>query len=245
MAAISYVLRLIDLGHLDFSTKPPMKTLLKAIKKINTNTPDTRSPITLGLLRQLTMILDHSAPFSRYMCTMYIAMYTLMVFALLRVGEVTCTNQNLTSNIIMREAITKTTANARGPALLLTLRNFEHSTGHATQIVLCKELDTRVCPVAALMNYLALGGDFPGALFLNECSMLISRNKFVSHLNTLLGMTEIDVMTTTYKCHSFRIGGACLAAERGYSDAQIRRLGRWKSDAFKKYLRAFTVSSVP
>ena len=31
------------------------------------------------------------------------------------------------------------------------------------------------------------------------------------------------------KSHSFRIGGAFLAADRGYSDAQIRALGRWKS----------------
>ena len=43
---------------------------------------------------------------------------------------------------------------------------------------------------------------------------------------------------TTYKGHSFRIGGACHAAEKGYSYAQIRALGRWKSDAFKTYLRS-------
>ena len=36
--------------------------------------------------------------------------------------------------------------------------------------------------------------------------------------------------TSRYRSHSFRIGGACHAADRGYSDAQIRALGRWKSD---------------
>ena len=44
--------------------------------------------------------------------------------------------------------------------------------------------------------------------------------------------------TSRYKSHSFRIGGACHAADRGYSDGQIRALGRWKSDAFKVYLRS-------
>ena len=29
------------------------------------------------------------------------------------------------------------------------------------------------------------------------------------------------------KSHSYRIGGACHAAEVGYSDEQIRVLGRW------------------
>ena len=38
------------------------------------------------------------------------------------------------------------------------------------------------------------------------------------------------------KSHSYRIGGACHAAEVGYSDDQIRALGRWKSDGFKVYL---------
>ena len=44
--------------------------------------------------------------------------------------------------------------------------------------------------------------------------------------------------TSRYKSHSFRIGGACHTADRGYSDAQIRALGRSKSDAFKVYLRS-------
>ena len=38
-----------------------------------------------------------------------------------------------------------------------------------------------------------------------------------------------------YKGHSFRIGAASEAAHRGFSDAQIRLMGRWKSDALKKY----------
>ena len=44
--------------------------------------------------------------------------------------------------------------------------------------------------------------------------------------------------TSRYKSHSFRIGGPCHAADRGYSDEQIRALGRWKSAAFKVYLRS-------
>lgn len=40
-----------------------------------------------------------------------------------------------------------------------------------------------------------------------------------------------------YKGHSFRIGAASHAADRGLSDAQIRALGRWKSNAFQRYIR--------
>ena len=38
-----------------------------------------------------------------------------------------------------------------------------------------------------------------------------------------------------YKSHSFRIGAASLAAENGMSDAQIRGLGRWKSEMDLSY----------
>ena len=46
-----------------------------------------------------------------------------------------------------------------------------------------------------------------------------------------------------YKGHSFRIGAASHAADRGWSDAQIRALGRWKSNAFQRYIRVPTLVS--
>lgn len=36
--------------------------------------------------------------------------------------------------------------------------------------------------------------------------------------------------------HGFSYRRSCHASEKGYSDAQIRAFGRWKSDAFKVYL---------
>ncbi|CAC5370192.1 unnamed protein product [Mytilus coruscus] len=44
--------------------------------------------------------------------------------------------------------------------------------------------------------------------------------------------------SSRYKGHSFRIGAATDAAERGLFDSQIRSMGRWKSNAFQKYIRS-------
>jgi len=40
-----------------------------------------------------------------------------------------------------------------------------------------------------------------------------------------------------------RIGAASFAVDAGMSDAQIRDLGRWKSNAFQKYIRIPSLSS--
>lgn len=64
----------------------------------------------------------------------------------------------------------------------------------------------------------------------------VSLHQFNTELQRCLTYCGLDL--SRYKSHSFRIGGACHAADNGFSDAQIRALGRWKSDAFKVYLRS-------
>ena len=49
--------------------------------------------------------------------------------------------------------------------------------------------------------------------------------------------------TSRYKGYSFRIGAASHAADKGFSDAQFRTLGRWKSDAFHLYIRSGCLSA--
>ena len=49
-----------------------------------------------------------------------------------------------------------------------------------------------------------------------------------------------DLDCSSYKSHAFRVDAASLAAENGMSNAQIRGLGRWKSNGFKLYIRSAT-----
>jgi hypothetical protein len=63
----------------------------------------------------------------------------------------------------------------------------------------------------------------------------IPRYFFNNKLTDCISFCGLDV--TRFKSHSLRIGGASHYANLGYSDSQIRVLGRWKSDAFKKYIR--------
>ena len=58
----------------------------------------------------------------------------------------------------------------------------------------------------------------------------VHRQYFCGLLTTAIKRCGLN--PARYKGHSFRIGAASHATERGMSDAQIRVLGRWKSNAF-------------
>lgn len=47
----------------------------------------------------------------------------------------------------------------------------------------------------------------------------------------------IGLDSKQYKGHSFRIGAATHAAQVGFSENAIQNMGRWKSDAVKRYIR--------
>ena len=71
-----------------------------------------------------------------------------------------------------------------------------------------------------LLEYLSRREDRPGPLFLNSGNPQVLRNLFVDLLSISLKTCGLD--SASYKGHSFRIGAASFAAERGMSDAQIR-----------------------
>ena len=63
----------------------------------------------------------------------------------------------------------------------------------------------------------------------------LSRSIYSKKLKGLLSMIGID--SKRYDTHSGRIGGATMMWEAGYTDAQIKRFGRWKSESWTIYCR--------
>ena len=86
-----------------------------------------------------------------------------------------------------------------------------------------------VCSVMAMRRYLQLRGDSRGPLFTFQDGSQLTRLVMSNLLSTCFPDCSLD-------SHSFRIGGASAAASGGLSDAAIQILGRWSSEAFKRYL---------
>ena len=47
----------------------------------------------------------------------------------------------------------------------------------------------------------------------------------------------LGLKSEAYRSHSFRIGAASWLAVKGVPDETIKKLGRWKSDSYSKYIR--------
>ena len=88
--------------------------------------------------------------------------------------------------------------------------------------------DQELCPVAAVLDYIARRGTCAGPLFIYENGQPLTRNSLVREVRSALLANA-----TPYSGHSFRIGAVMSAAAAGVEDAIIKILGRWQSTAYQ------------
>ena len=92
-----------------------------------------------------------------------------------------------------------------------------------------------LCPVSAMLAYLARRGNGKGMLFRFEDGKLLTRERFVSRVKAALTSAGVD--SKPYSGHSFRIGAATAAGRQNLPAATIKTLGRWESSAYLLYVR--------
>lgn len=117
---------------------------------------------------------------------------------------------------------------------VINFKHFKHSSGKVESVPVRLLDGSLVCPVNALFAYLAVRGNEGTMLYQWQDGKLVKREAFVNILNRCLNFCHLSC--SVYKGHSFRIGAATWAAENDMSDTKIRALGRWNSDAFRKYI---------
>ena len=126
--------------------------------------------------------------------------------------------------------------NANSPSIIpLNIKCSKTDQGRVgCQVVLGKTGDD-MCPVAALLNYLVIRGNRPGALFQWQDGTPLSKTRFVEAIRQAL--TAAHLPAKDYTGHSFRIGAATTAAMAGLEDSTIQTLGWWKGDSYQLYIR--------
>jgi len=193
-----------------------------------------RCPITADLMQQINTILSQQ-PHS-YNNIMMWAACCLAFFGFLRVSEFTTPTQtayDCTEHLSLHDIAVDS---RQSPHLLrITIKQSKTDPFCQGVDLFIGKTGTRICPINAIMPYLAIRGAQGGPLFITEDGKHVTRQLFSSNLNTILEKMKID--TSRYNTHSFCIGAATSAKEAGISDAHIQMLGRWKSQAYLQYIR--------
>ena len=232
LSAISYVHKIK--GYIDPTKSFLVHKLLTAVSR--QRLADLRLPITRPVLHGLIKSLQHTTS-SAFQRSVYSAMFLLAFYGFFRVGELAAKSGDSGASVLQFKDLKFLVHNGQPQMIKIIITAFKHNTDRKPFEILIDREDTLpFCPVKSLLEYCKSRGALPGPLFCQQNLVPITVYQFNTELSRCLQFCGLD--TSRYKGHSFRIGAASLAADNGLSDAQIRTLGRWKSDAFKIYIRS-------
>ena len=97
----------------------------------------------------------------------------------------------------------------------ITITDYKHNSDHRPfDILITRDDSVTFCPVKTLFKYCKIRGNRPGPLFCNSDQTPITTCQFNTELQRCLQYCGLDI--SRYKNHSFRIGGACHAADKGF-----------------------------
>ena len=223
------------LGDPFAASMPLLVLMLNGIKREQGRpAADPRLPITPVILRQLRAVWGQTP--HRWDSTMLWAVCTVAFFGFLRAGEFTVDSvAAFDPERHLSPADVSTDSLADPSFVKLRIKQSKTDPFRGGVSIVLGRTRADLCPVEALLAYLARRRFAPGPLFLFENGGALSRAALVDQVRRALTTAGVDA--TRFAGHSFRIGAATTAAARGLDDSTIQTLGRWKSAAFMRYIR--------
>ena len=251
-----FVLKKLALFHghpIDDTNWQRLKAARKTLKDVfGANTPDKRLPITfelLGTMYKYFNMLNYND----------LVLYTVMVCAatgLMRTSEICAANKKVKATKDTRASVAALWNRQLTPHLDPTTNLITHYSCRvqatknekgrmAVDIVWAKgkwpvspcELMTQY--LHARMNASKINTNLSMAptapLFQLQDGTIVTTNDLKERLTEVIGHLQLDMQR--YTVYSFRIGGATSLARRGVDHRMIQIAGRWRSDAYRLYIR--------
>lgn len=202
-------------------------------RALNAAKPRARLPITADLMRILKRSWELQG--LSFNTSMLWAVACVCFFGFLRSGEATVPTQ-ASYDAGTHLSISDVSIDSQSCPSTIMLRKASKTGPFRVGVtIFLGRTNRELCPVAALLDYIARRGTSPGPLFIYENSQPLTRNNLVREVRSALTAMGIDA--APYSGHSFRIGAATTAAATGVEDAVIKILGRWQSTAYQQYVR--------
>ena len=231
-SSISTYIAAVRSFHIDMGAPDPtlgatrLARLLRGVRRTRSSPRLPRLPISNRLMHILYRALS-SPSFDH---VMFWAACCTAFFGFLRVSEFTCTGTFRPSHHISLLDLQYDNAGH----FRLHLKSSKTDPFREGCTIVLGPSGGPICPVQALLRYLAIRGPSPGPLFVRCNGSPLTPALVNSWLHSLLLSAGVS---GNYSSHSFRIGAATSAALAGIPDHLIKTLGRWSSDAYLRYIR--------
>lgn len=210
--------------------------LQQAIKalEISAEPPKVKLPITLDLLDAIKSVVPKD-----YEGMLYLAAMCLGFYGCLRCGEFTVKNEFDSKKHLCKEDIVILNVDGTN---VVRAHIKQSKTDHFNEgfyiYVAC--MCPHACAYCSMRDYLAVGFSqtacLPGTpLFRHSDLQILTKVAFVKQMKKFLSV--LGIPNENYSGHSLRTGLATTAAAAGLSDWEIKLLGRWSSDAYRRYIR--------
>lgn len=194
-------------------------------------TVDYRAPLTMQMLVDITQLLSQICH-DVYEMRLFQAVFSVTFFGLFRVSEVVVTDSDLRRPLQVDDVVISSDTQF----ILLVLRvSKTNQSGPPTKFKISREQDVRICPVRLMFKYLAIRPKISGPVFCHANGRPLTRSQFSGVLFKTIARSKYysgNLMT-----HSFRIGRASQLAALGVPEAALMTMGRWRSHAYKVYIR--------
>lgn len=232
--ASTYIAGVAFSQKLRFGSDPTQNSAVKQVLRgLRRDRPqsDDRSPLTADALKQILAFLPMLVQ-SNYEVKLYTAAFSLCYAGFLRLAEFTSLSRSDARPPLTRKDVTILSDKS---ALTLSIRRSKSNQSGSPQVVTLRAAPGAgpLCPVEAMRKYLSVR---PRALslFCHYDGAPLTRHQFQRLLQRAATRLRLKGRVSS---HSLRIGAASSAAARGLSDLEIMRLGRWSSNAFRRYVR--------
>ena len=234
LAATRYAQVALGLGNPHMEDMARLEYVVRGVKRLASAPTRTRLPITLTLLAQLRCSWLTSR--SGRDASMLWAAATMCFFGFLRAGEVVVPSDSAFDPSIHLTVKDISVDSHSSPSYIaVNIKASKTDPFRRGVTIYLGRTHNQICPVAATLRYMVEIGLAEGPLFVFENGRLLTRERFVAAVRESPASAGVD--TAKYSGHSFRIGAATTAAERGIQDSLIRTMGRWESSAYLLYIR--------
>ena len=220
----------------EHSSLPILKRVQAGIcraKLLRGTPPRIRLPITTPVLSQIRRILDTSSNPRRVVLW---AIACTAFFGFFRLGELLMDVKDAFNPAVNLAWGDVAVDNNENPQMIrIHLKKSKCDQFGAGSDTIVGRTGSTLCPVAAILSFIAFRGDSPGPFFIDSDKRAFTKSQFISEIRSILNM--VGLPQHHYAGHSFRIGAATSAALAGVEDSTIQALGRWHSAAFLQYIR--------